>query len=132
MVFFLKRTHYNMQINWALHVTNARKQSSILKFLKENKNQQCYIFYLLLRLNFIPFASQCTKYSISFSTFLNLWKTKIWIIFTFSNFFDGHMKVQSFLQCFYCSLRCIYFLSLIFLYFNRFWINSFVPNAPFL
>ena len=28
-------------------------------------------------LNYLPIVSQCTKYSFSFTPFLNLWKTKL-------------------------------------------------------
>ena len=56
-----------------LDITNARK-----------------CFSLLLPLNYLLLVSQCTKCSISFSPFLNLWKTKILAI---SKFLSGPMKV---------------------------------------
>ena len=52
-------------------------------FLKENKN--VLYFSLLFPLNYLHLASQCTKYSISFTAILNLWKTKILDVFAISN-----------------------------------------------
>ena len=59
-----------------------------------------YIFSLLLSLSYLLLVSQCIRYSISFTPFLNLRKTKnldffslSWI-FTISNFFTGPMEVR--------------------------------------
>ena len=43
-----------------------------------------YIFFLL-PLNYLPLVSQCTKYSISFTSFLNIWETKIMGFFAILN-----------------------------------------------
>ena len=55
-----------------------RKQSNITFFFgRKQKSIKCYIFFPLLLLNYLSFVSHCTKYSISFTPFLNLRKTKI-------------------------------------------------------
>ena len=45
-------------------------------FGRKQKSIKCYIFSLLLLLNYLPLLSQCTNYSISFTPFLNLWKLR--------------------------------------------------------
>ena len=48
----------------------------LTKLLKITVTYRIY-FSLLLPLNYLPLVSQCTKYSISFTLLLNLWKVKI-------------------------------------------------------
>ena len=45
-------------------------------FGRKQKSIKCYIFSLLLLLNYLPLLSQCTNYSISFTPSLNLWKLR--------------------------------------------------------
>ena len=45
-------------------------------FGRKQKSIKCYIFSLLLLLNYLPLLSQCTNYSISFTPLLNLWKLR--------------------------------------------------------
>ena len=43
-----------------------------------------YIFFLL-PLNYLTLVSQCAKYSISFTSFLNIWETKFMGFFAILN-----------------------------------------------
>ena len=65
--------------------------------MEGNENQLSAMFFsLLLPLHYLPFVSQCAKYSISLTPFLNLWKNKILKVFSIIQnieLFHGAMEV---------------------------------------
>ena len=62
---------------------NARKQSTFFR----KKSINWYIFSLLSSLKYLPLVSQCTKYNISFTPFVDLWKTKNFGFLALSNIY---------------------------------------------
>ena len=85
-----------------LGLINARKQSSTLTFLEENKvnikkkiNKGLY-FYPSVALSYLPLVSWCIKYSISFASFFKFMKNQdfhYFLFFAVSNFFTSRMEV---------------------------------------
>ena len=78
--------HSNMSVKRKLNIRSLCEKCSALKNLESGLfNKEVVKKSLLLPLNYLPFVSQWAKCSISFTPFLNLWKTNILVFFAIFN-----------------------------------------------
>ena len=75
---------YN-DLNHCMSLMSQMLESNLVLwlFLEEKKINEALFFFSSVAFKLLPFVSQCTKYSISFQIFLNIWKTKILDIFRY-------------------------------------------------